>query len=274
MNNNLFDEFQFFPPNSLFKYRDFENEFYKNLLINNELYFSSPSRFYDPFDCKIPPKIMIYQKDKLLKYFNYLAKKEFSELNEKEIKKIAKEEYNKNINIITNPELAAKRNEEVMNKRIGVCTLSEDNSNLLMWSHYSYKHTGFCIEYDGEELLQTLMNYSTIGEDFLIMRVKYVNKYPSIKPFQPGEFSLNEFLKLIAYKSRDWSYEKEWRITYTDNTDTKIELNNRVIKSICFGLNCDKEKINEVKEYTKDKNIKYYKAIKNKDSFSIKFKRI
>jgi hypothetical protein len=32
-------------------------------------------------------------------------------------------------------------------KRMGVLSLSEINDNILMWSHYSESHTGFCIEF-------------------------------------------------------------------------------------------------------------------------------
>ena len=39
----------------LYKFRSLEEsnfDFTKNILINNELYFSSPTKFEDPFDCR------------------------------------------------------------------------------------------------------------------------------------------------------------------------------------------------------------------------------
>ena len=43
-------------PNRIFKYRSFDNDgYYRDLLKNNEIYFSSPIKFNDPFDCRVVP---------------------------------------------------------------------------------------------------------------------------------------------------------------------------------------------------------------------------
>ncbi len=41
-------------PKKLYKYRMWENAFHKTVLTDNELFFSSPKRFNDPYDCGLP----------------------------------------------------------------------------------------------------------------------------------------------------------------------------------------------------------------------------
>ena len=41
-------------PNILYKYRDWDDENHKRLLVDNEVYFATPKQFNDPFDCAIP----------------------------------------------------------------------------------------------------------------------------------------------------------------------------------------------------------------------------
>ena len=42
-------------PKILYKYRDWNDEFSKRSIENLEVFFPSPRRFNDPFDCAIPP---------------------------------------------------------------------------------------------------------------------------------------------------------------------------------------------------------------------------
>ena len=41
-------------PKTLLKYRDWNNEYHRNLLTKQEIYFAKPSEFNDPFDGNIP----------------------------------------------------------------------------------------------------------------------------------------------------------------------------------------------------------------------------
>jgi hypothetical protein len=41
-------------PQVVYKYRDWNNPFHKNILLHNEIYLASPKDFNDPFDCRIP----------------------------------------------------------------------------------------------------------------------------------------------------------------------------------------------------------------------------
>lgn len=91
-------------------------------------------------------------------------------------------------------------------QEISVFCLSECNDNLLMWSHYADDHKGVCIEYS--PINSVLFGCS-------LTPVSYQEKYP--------EFSISEepdlewTAKYLSTKSKDWKYEREWRIFYREH---------------------------------------------------------
>lgn len=78
-------------------------------LVNEEIYFCSPSKFNDPFDCRIDVRKVLEQHE--------VDKKAISV-----VEKIVKE--------------------------VGVVCFSYDLNNTLMWSHYAKNHEGLCITYE------------------------------------------------------------------------------------------------------------------------------
>lgn len=41
-------------PVILYKYRDWDNVYHKNILQDNSIYFASPKSFEDIYDCNVP----------------------------------------------------------------------------------------------------------------------------------------------------------------------------------------------------------------------------
>ena len=79
-------------------------------------------------------------------------------------------------------------------------SLSEKNDDLLMWSHYSQEHKGFCLEFDAS--VEDTLFWSA-------MKVTYTNEYPEVditRLTQPEEFR-----KLLLTKATCWKYEEERR---------------------------------------------------------------
>jgi len=88
-----------------------------------------------------------------------------------------------------------------------ISCFSEVGNSMLMWSHYTEKHKGFCIEYDFQSLGEA--DTATIG----LYPVIYTNKLFDITNYLISD-QLNGAVSLYAaiIKSKDWSYEKEWRL--------------------------------------------------------------
>ena len=112
----------------------------------NQFYFSKPEKFNDPFDFNTDFVIEDQTEENLRVTFDrnrkaYVDKKEFDEKylingvpNYKDFEEYFIEEGNKSI----------KNNF----KDWVVLCFSEINDDILMWSHYSDGHRGFCLKFD------------------------------------------------------------------------------------------------------------------------------
>ena len=124
---------------------------------------------------------------------------------------------------------------EGIRERIKMVCLSESIKSPLMWAHYADNHKGFAIRYDfrNNEITQcsNCPNRSCTDIKFgIIYPVIYSNKrYDATEYGQwvvqqqlnrmigiPMKELYNDaflFTKVALYKSNDWSYENEWRMT-------------------------------------------------------------
>lgn len=151
-------------------------------------------------------------------------------------------------------------------KEMPVICFSEVNDDILMWSHYTQGHTGFCIEFERKEDNDLGMWNSCVP----------VIYNPENKPLS---FTLEEitkpesFTKIATSKSLHWEYEKEWRlIGHHEYADTLIPLP-APISCIIFGC---KMGINEKKTIARilGPNIKYAEAKQMKSKFALKIESI
>lgn len=213
-------------PRKLYRYRSF-NSYWKNNIYKGEVRLSFPEYYNDPFDSKI-----VYDKN-FLKNLSF-----FKEGNHER----AEEIYFS----------IRKKGENVLRKSMQVACFSEVKDSILMWSHYSASHTGYCIEYDTNKLDNCIRRlflpvlYQRSNE--IIYNKKMLDN-PNLR-FTP-----------IVLKSDIWSYEKEWRIFATsDFFNNRNCLNfSEAICGIYIGEQCmDSCTINEIAEWGIRNNIAVY----------------
>lgn len=225
------DEF----PTILYKYTKIDQYFY-SLLINNEIWFSDPRNFNDPYDCNLIYDTKV-KEDELKKFLFAINKKEAiikligRALTDKEIEQRAKSLNEGEIKKL----LSSVRDKEV--SEIGMSCFSEVRDNLLMWSHYANKHTGTCLEF----------NFSN-DLDFLTipLKVEYPTNFPKTS-FIKEQDKIKKYKFMFGTKSRDWEYEKEvrvikekWRFTkYRGN----IKFKKAALNAIYFGYKTNSEDI-------------------------------
>jgi len=153
-----------------------------------------------------------------------------------------------------------------MIKEMPIICFSEVNNDILMWSHYSQGHTGFCIEFERRE-------NNDLGKWDLCAPVIY-NPDNKALSFTPEEITESKsFAKIVTSKSSHWHYEKEWRlIAHRKYTDNLIPLP-APISRIIFGC---KMGINEKKTIARilGSNIKYAEAKQVKSEFALKIESI
>jgi len=100
--------------------------------------------------------------------------------------------------------------------KIGILSLSENATSLLMWAHYASSHEGFLLQFDASNGFFNQRRKDP-GEIFgRLLPVTYATDRPTITVYDPSADSEAWARKLVGdvflTKSTDWSYEKEWRM--------------------------------------------------------------
>lgn len=105
----------------------------------------------------------------------------------------------------------------VFRERYGVLSLSEQVDSLLMWAHYAKGHTGFALGFDGTHpFFESARSV----------------EYRDLRPdFRAADLVFHE---VFFVKSREWSYEHEWRairlLTASDTVIRRTPLDIHLVK--------------------------------------------
>ncbi|WIH83375.1 DUF2971 domain-containing protein [Brachyspira pilosicoli] len=159
-------------------------------------------------------------------------------------------------------------NIESIISRVKIASLSGNNKNILMWSHYADSHKGICIEYD----FSKITNDDPFKNKICILKkvvykeyINFINSYFNIKysPYYENADNRIEksppFLYLFYLKYIDWAYEDEYRIISFDYDDDYIYI---PIKSVYIGKEVEDDKIERLKCLIREKSINEKKDIK------------
>lgn len=222
-------------PKSLFKYRAGTNinecsgkPYDIEALEQQKLWMSQALQLDDPYDCAV------------------LIKEDLEEL----IKKLSdKDDKYKNPRYLNDVRMI---NQDVRETAL-VCSLSENGTDIDMWTRYANCGKGFCIEYNFEELLE---------KQRMLFPVVYGNIVKSISEFSNKQKVYTD----ILFKKTDelnWSTQEEWRIVRNatghekENKGALIDTPKPV--AIYLGYHIDKKLENKVKFICHNNNIDLYK---------------
>ena len=252
---------------TFFKYRDWRNAFHKRILTENELYFSAPSQFNDPFDAQIP---FLYKEEDLTlanirKRLSYEVRKNNPDprINDNVVSGIVTSIIEKGG---YTPDEINNRVLEYMdeykkhiNRTWTICSFTIHPDNLLMWSHYADSHRSFCVGLD--------TNYVEKINDITIIPVEYSEGFPNLPILNDHD----EYYKLITTKSTHWGYEDEYRVVRLTEFGNIVKLPNEAYTQLIFGLKIDPEIRKEVIELAKSKfpRIEIFDSKMKRTSFGI-----
>jgi len=209
-----------------YKYRSFKSVGLKEIFSKNELFFSSPSRFNDPFDCR--PRYSISPQADLRVICSTLNidLSAFEGTLERSVLE------------------ASFRNE--MKRRAnnrGILSLSKTWESILMWSHYSHNHTGICLGFDFSTSKNTFLNK--------VWSVDYSenNELPELKLedlLEPGPDRGFELIrKVLLAKHSYWYYEEEVRCIAIATDEQSMEgvqiFEPECIKEVILGAKTSEE---------------------------------
>jgi hypothetical protein len=168
----------------------------EHTLLRHQIYFSSPSSFNDPFDCKVWPSFDGSPEQKR-EYIARVARMKYGADTE-----VARQQIEV---ALADPEYFEKAYLNFLRTDIptlGVYCLTERPDDIVMWPHYAGSHSGICLGFAA--------NY--IFPDCTVERVNYPesNKYPNVNFFTASKEEQTNAVLLT--KATHWGYEREWRV--------------------------------------------------------------
>ena len=243
-------------PERLYKY--YSDSHLKFVFGDWTIRFTPAVEFNDPFEC-LPHVINLASKEHQEKIIELsiddIIKEETAASKKKKARRIQKmmrarcrrDEVKAQVGAaaVNMAKLVMGKIYEKVTREIGVLCLSEENLNLLMWSHYANSHLGFAVGFD-------------MGSDFFVKgsplpiwkpkKMEYVAERPS-KFFN----ELSSDMKEIFYTKGDvWSYENEWRmlahlgdsLEWVEEKPTGVlPLPKKSVSEVIFGAKMDDDMV-------------------------------
>jgi hypothetical protein len=235
-------------PKYLYKFRDWSNPYHKLLITQRQMYIPSPTEFNDPFDCRLPVR------------FDLMKPAEYQRFVEEHVALLGAQEQDDASFAVDNPytfrNMTRERLLAVIGDRLkvaqdareifspdqlsmfGVLCLSEEQDNVLLWSHYAKAHQGFGVGVCSKTLREFMSDNSHEFEYRLLgfNAVQYVDQLPVL---EPGKSEIPLGVSLFFNKASAWAYEKEWRILvhYFDEPKRALALPAECIREIHLGCN-------------------------------------
>lgn len=226
---------------TLYRYRDLSSEEKLNQtcdsIKNNYIFWPSPKDFNDPFDSR-PAFINEGSAQDRWRRAKQAARVLQAGQPRFERLRIARK------SLAVRPDdvlMAMRKAREQDLERYGVVCLTTVRDNILMWSHYAASHTGICLGYAPT---QEAMDFAT----------SYKVSYESVRP----QFNLmksmveQEIFESLVTKSKDWEYEKEWRMIDHKIGERKKVYPPKALVEIVFGCGISKVSIMAVLDAVKD----------------------
>lgn len=276
-------------PDRLYKYRSCEDK-HISAFDKDELWLSTSDLFNDPFDTLIQydeGKIRsrfdcIFQPDIFDAMLNHIAaggkiaepldhlvdSTEIENLRIKAVEALAlgkkfRPSEEQMIQFIIQKEAYLTLLPKIAQRFSSVVCFSEKIDSILMWSHYSYNHTGFALGYDLRSLL--LPNDNNLGLFPVVYGEKRYNAeefllyiFGSLMLLPMKEADKMSSIKLLLYKSLEWQYEQEWRIIKSDASNLLKGHSEPITlkpNSIYYGCHISQENLQRLHEIALGKNL-------------------
>lgn len=105
---------------------------------------------------------------------------------------------------------------DVVEKHVGILSLSETISQPLLWAHYADSHRGLALEFDSQHPFFSRRRTEK-DELYHLRKVVYANRTTA------GRTLLNLTAEdLLLTKTPEWSYEQEWRMLVPLSDATQV----------------------------------------------------
>lgn len=205
-------------------------EHMRDIVVRSRFWLSSPLDFNDPFDMSAQIIVDGTGKEKRQRIDDILKRQG-----------VAWVERQKTMaSILCKPDTELHRIAETTYRqslgRVGVYSFGGDPRSILMWSHYSFFHQGFCLQFEVAKDPKTFCQAIT---------VTYSDDYPVIK----WTTAVNAGIKaVIETKHRRWKYERETRIIILESSRQYLPFDPQVLRGIIIGCRAEPETIQQLRQ--------------------------
>lgn len=251
-------------PAKLYKYQPFDTQALENLK-SQVIYFGSPLRFNDPYDCAVRPKFkQLSDAEVELARVRYLARTDLPREARRQF-----ESFDRNTlrnKLIRSAADSIQIHIDKFLATNGVSCFSERNDNLLMWSHYAQHGKGFCLEFSGQH------------ETFNLIRpVKYRDAIPELdlRPILLEDNFDAVLDDLFFSKSADWKYEQEWRAIH-NSAGTAYVYPGEALTGVYFGSEMSPAAL-EIIALTlmgQNENVTFWRGHRSESRYGIDFEKV
>lgn len=252
-------------PDKIYKYQKFDTLSISNLK-NQQIYFSDPAVFNDPYDCALE-----FDSEKLDEnQYKVLMKEYLEEIFDIEILERIRVEYGEHyeldeefINAVdTGISSALDKIKNKLFRNKGVACFSAKPDDILMWAYYANGHKGFCLEFD------------TSTEPFnKAYQVKYKDSIPQLKISKIiwGDNEEHRIEPLLT-KYTSWEHEQEYRIIHNEK-NLEYTYPAKSLTGIYFGPEIKKEHLEIIALILRGQNpdVQLYQGERRTDHFKIVF---
>jgi len=232
------------------------------ILRTRLIYYPTPSRLNDPFDCDIDIASNVSWNQ-----FTQVVRNKGENLNksreeiELKLQSVRKDDPGAIEKYRIKVRDGVARVREVLRGQ-GVLSLTANSNSIPMWAYYAEGHRGMCIEF--QRLPENVLGSTATRP------IHYTDAYPDVSFFdmfeEPGVLSRT----VMQTKSSEWKHEQEWRVFVTKGNvlhDLPGE-----ITCVLFGLRTPEEHKREVAKMVSGQDrITLRQAIKRKGRFHIEF---
>jgi len=260
-------------PAVIYKYRNWDSENHRDLLYRNEVFMSLFSDFNDPFDCKIcvnhllldtAAKKQRFLENSLVEHQEYLLDT-FKDIE------IGKKLLENNLKDLQQYQNSAEISNDGFMEHFGIASFSSKWDSILMWSHYSNYHKGFCVGLHEDKM----RNSQQFGKG---ANVVYTKDFPLLDPLLNSEDDIHKMRPF--FKSSEWAYEHEYRLIniyypYKPSSQQRVvSINNDCFKEVIVGLKISSEAKAQILDICKLKNIDVYEVERVPFKFELRRKLI
>ena len=154
---------------------------------------------------------------------------------------------------------------ETLGHRIGLYCLSKRPDSILMWSHYSQDHRGFCLEFEATDSTPVFGG---------AQEVRYAADFPVVDFFNTPHDTQVDLIFLTKYEG--WRYEEEWRIIDHDRGPGLHEYPVEFLKGVIFGLRMPAADRAKIRAWVQRRGhaVKFFEAVQDDRQFKIEAREV